>query len=117
MNQTGLTSASYNQTMKLGGIVCLTVLLVGPAQASDKSVGHMIVEQECSSCHAVEGTGESPNPKSPPFRTFVNRYPSEQLAEALTNRTSIAHGDMPEFMFEPEDISEVVIYLETLRAK
>jgi cytochrome c len=103
--------------MKFMTASCAAVLLVTPVQASEKSVGHMILEQECSKCHSVERVGESPNPKSTPFRTFVNGYPSEKLAEALTNRTSIAHGDMPEFMFEPEDISEVVTYLETLRTK
>jgi cytochrome c len=117
MDQTGLTPASYNQITKLRAITCLTVLLVGPAQASDKSVGQMIVEEECSRCHAVKRTGESPNPKSQPLRLFVHRYPAEELAEALSNRTSIAHHDMPEFVFEQEDIIEVVTYLETLRTK
>lgn len=103
--------------MKLFSLSCLILLTATPVQSADISAGQAIVEQECSECHAVAITGDSPNPKAPSFRSFVRRYPPHRLVEAFTDSTSIAHGDMPEFMFGPEDIHEITSYLEILRAK
>lgn len=94
------------------------VLLLGcPALtcANGVQTGERIIAEECSSCHATGRTGVSPNPKSPPFRDIIKRYPPENLVEALAEGIVTGHNDMPEFMFEPGEITAIVGYLESLR--
>ncbi len=85
------------------------------AMAEEVSSGAEIVQRECSNCHSVGRAGDSPNPKSPPFREVVKKYPPEDLIEALGEGIGIAHSDMPEFIFEPEEIMEIIDYLNSLQ--
>jgi cytochrome c len=86
----------------------------GSALAGDAAEGRKIVTAECSRCHATGKTGKSPNPLSPPFRDVVKRYSPDSLIEALGEGITTGHNEMPEFMFEPEDIMKIVAYLKTL---
>jgi cytochrome c len=97
-------------------VIVLTILCI-PALAKANGVmsGEQIVAQECSACHAIGKTGNSPNPKSPPFRDIIKRYPAENLVEALAEGIVTGHNDMPEFMFEPDEVTAIVGYLESLR--
>jgi cytochrome c len=52
---------------------------------------------------------------SPPFREIAKRYPPENLVEALAEGIVTGHNEMPEFLFEPEDIVEIISYLESLQ--
>ena len=90
-------------------------LMAGHAMASDAAEGRRLLKAECSRCHAIGRTGNSPNPKSPPFREVVKRYPPESLVEALGEGITTGHNEMPEFIFEPEDIMNIVAYLNTLK--
>ncbi|WP_436643447.1 c-type cytochrome [Microbaculum sp. FT89] len=93
------------------------LLTTGAALAEDDpQAGHKLVEENCARCHAVETTGESPNPDAPPFRTFSKKWPLENLEEALAEGIVVGHQgvDMPEFVFEPDQISDIIAYLGTL---
>lgn len=90
-------------------------LMVGQAMASDAAEGRRLLKAECSRCHAIGRTGKSPNPKSPPFRVVVKRYPPDSLVEALGEGITTGHNEMPEFIFEPDDIMNIVAYLNTLK--
>jgi cytochrome c len=63
-------------------------LLVGldPAAAAEKGTvdrGELLLRTNCSRCHAIGTTGNSPHPEAPPFRTLSSRYPIEDLSESL----------------------------------
>lgn len=83
--------------------------------ADDALNGEAIVKSECSVCHAIGPAGQSPNPKSPPFRDIVKLYPPENLVEALAEGIVTGHNEMPEFIFEPDEIMDIVDYLNTLK--
>ncbi len=88
--------------------------VVGPAHAvDDPEAGHMLVQDNCARCHAIEATGDSPNPDAPPMRTFASKWPLENLEEALAEGIVVGHEgmEMPEFVFEPEQISDILAYL------
>lgn len=76
--------------------------------------GRVIAERECARCHAVGRTGQSPHAKAPPFRELPKRYPVEHLAEALVEGIVVGHGDMPEFLFEPDDVDAILAYMASL---
>ena len=54
--------------------------------------------------------------KAPPFRNVVRKYDPSQLQEALAEGIVTGHNDMPEFVFEPDQISAIIAYLKTLKA-
>lgn len=101
-------------------LVLLSV--VGPAihalaQASspDIEAGRQIAERHCARCHAIGRQGESTHEDAPPFRTFGDDWPIESLEEALAEDIVVGHPDMPVFAFEPDEISDLLAYLATLR--
>ncbi len=78
--------------------------------------GHALVQTRCAGCHSVGQTDESPLAVAPPFRDLQRRYPVEDLAEALAEGIDTAHPAMPEFVFEPDQIADLIAYLKTLEA-
>lgn len=89
--------------------------LAGTAAEAGIERGRLLLETNCARCHAVEATGESPYPPAPPFRTLHERYPVEDLEEALAEGIVTGHPDMPEFAFDPDQVSDIVLYLRSLQ--
>ena len=76
--------------------------------------GQDLVEVHCARCHAIGLKDDSPHAEAPPFRVIVERYPSEDLAEALAEGIQSGHPDMPVFVFEPPEIEAFLAYLNSL---
>ncbi|ARN79874.1 c-type cytochrome [Methylocystis bryophila] len=99
----------------------LPLLIAGPAVAADALLdeGEAIVKANCSRCHAIGPTGESPNPKSPPFRTLSKKYPVQNLEEALAEGIIVGHENeqMPSFQFTPSQVEAIVAYLGSVQVK
>ena len=77
--------------------------------------GEESLSANCARCHAIGRTGASPHPAAPPFRSLSHKYPIEGLAEALAEGLSVGHPDMPEFVFEPDDIAAILAYLNSIQ--
>ncbi|WP_293858901.1 c-type cytochrome [uncultured Alsobacter sp.] len=94
-------------------------LLAGTAPAFAAGVparGKDLAEKKCAICHAIGTTGDSPNPKSPPFRTLSQRYPIDSLQEALAEGITVGHEgvEMPEFRMEPREIDDFLAFLKSI---
>jgi mono/diheme cytochrome c family protein len=77
--------------------------------------GEALLDTNCSRCHAIGRTGTSPDSAAPAFRTLGKRYPIDGLAEGLAEGFSVGHSDMPEFIFEPDDIAAILSYLKSIQ--
>ena len=77
--------------------------------------GRTLLAANCSRCHAIDRTGNSPHREAPPFRTLGKRYPIDALAEALAEGLVTGHPDMPEFVFEIEDVGAILAYLNSIQ--
>lgn len=77
--------------------------------------GRTLVATYCSRCHAIDRTGASPFSEAPPFRTLSHKYPVDSIAEALSEGISVGHPAMPEFQFSPNDVEDVVGYLQSIQ--
>lgn len=86
------------------------------AETATIDQGRALLETNCSRCHAIGLEGESTHKEAPPFRVVVMRYPPDNLAEALAEGLISGHPDMPEFVFEPDQVEAIVAYLNDLRA-
>src|SRR5215470_6488266 len=80
-----------------------------------KRQGQEILATHCARCHAIALTGDSPHRDAPPFRTLGQKYPVDWLGEALGEGLSTGHPDMPEFVFEPQEINAILTYLQSIQ--
>ena len=76
-------------------------------------------KDRCGRCHAVGKTGESTNPKSPPFRYLSRRYPLADLEEALAEGIIVGHEgvEMPHFQFSQPMIAALTAYMDAVQAR
>jgi len=102
-------------------LLVFSLSLAAPALASAQDDlelrrhGHALLESHCSKCHAIERSGESPHREAPPFRAIGQRYPVEALQEALAEGLSTGHPDMPEFVFDVQEINAILAYLQSIQ--
>lgn len=85
------------------------------AASTPKLRGQAIAEQYCSGCHAIGRSDQSTHPDSLPFRKISIRYPVRNLEEALGEGILVGHPDMPPFQFEPQDIDDLLTYIEAIQ--
>lgn len=96
------------------------MLLAGaspPPRAADalRVKGEQIAQTHCARCHAIGREEVSSNPKALPFRQIERKYPVEALAEAFAEGIVTGHKDMPEFVFEPEDVAALLTFLKSIQ--
>lgn len=77
--------------------------------------GQEIASRLCSGCHAIGRTDQSAHPDSLPFRRISLQYPVHSLEEALGEGIFVGHPDMPPFQFEPDDIDDLLDYIESIQ--
>jgi mono/diheme cytochrome c family protein len=91
----------------------------GPVAGTPEARGQALAEVNCSTCHAVGPTGDSPYAPAPPFRTLNAKYDVEGLAEAFAEGIEVGHRgarQMPEFQLTPAQIDDLIAYLKSLPA-
>ncbi len=76
--------------------------------------GKILVETNCSRCHAVGASGTSSHPKAPEFRALHQRHPLTALREPLRRGIAAPHDEMPKFQLSNSDVDAVVAYINTL---
>jgi cytochrome c len=79
--------------------------------------GRGLLVSNCARCHSVARTGDSPNSAAPPFRTLSRKYPIDSLSEALAEGLSVGHSEMPEFVFDPDEIAAILVYLKSIQER
>lgn len=84
------------------------------AQVSVIERGADIAAKQCSRCHAIGRSGESPMSLAPPLRDLSKRYPIDNLAEAFAEGIVTGHPAMPRFTFEPREINALLAFIDSL---
>ncbi|HEY4857357.1 MAG TPA: cytochrome c [Xanthobacteraceae bacterium] len=79
--------------------------------------GGELLTSNCARCHSVARTGDSPNSAAPPFRTLSRKYPIDSLSEALAEGLSVGHPEMPEFVFDTDEITAILAYLKSIQER
>jgi cytochrome c len=100
-------------------LACLALLPMGAgALAADNRGsaidGKAVLEKNCSRCHSIEATGESPLKGAPPLREIYLRYPIEQLEYGFAEGMGSKHRQMPQIQFSTEEISAILNYLGSI---
>lgn len=89
----------------------------GGAHAGDIEAGRQLAQINCASCHAIGAVGDSRNPAAPPFRVLSYGYPLNSLEEAFAEGILVGHPDMPEFSLAPQQIDDLLAYIESIQQR
>lgn len=87
---------------------------IDPSAAEMAQDGREIAQSQCSSCHAIGRTGESPNPAAPRFDRLLERYHADVLEQELIEGVRVAHP-MPDFQFNPQGVDALIAYLRSVQ--
>jgi cytochrome c len=87
---------------------------IGRAEDIDVVQGRRFAEANCSKCHQIGRYGDSPLPIAPTFRSLHERYPVEDLDEALAEGIMTGHPTMPQFRLDADQIRSLIAYLKSL---
>jgi mono/diheme cytochrome c family protein len=98
--------------------LALTVILlfaapVAAQEAGEPQAGAAYANQYCASCHAIADEDASPEHTAPRFKDVANT--SGMTATALTVWLQTSHPTMPNIILEPNDVSNVVAYILSLK--
>jgi len=115
----GLRCRGLLPAIRLASVIAgaLVIATVARSEDPDPAVarGQTFAAQNCGRCHAIGPAGESPLAKAPPFRTLHQRYPVENLTEALAEGIRTGHPEMPQFdELDTEQIDDLIAYLKSL---
>jgi mono/diheme cytochrome c family protein len=78
------------------------------------SDGHMLASSVCAECHAVEkGALRSRNDHAPTFQNIAKTPGMTPMAVRVWLRS--AHREMPNLVLKPNEVDDVIAYLETLK--
>lgn len=106
-------------TRMVSALVAALVASAWPSWAQDDRAlerrGRTLLAEKCSRCHAIGRTGSSPHREAPLFRTLGQRYAIETLAETLAEGLYTGHPDMPEFVFEVDEVNAILAYLHAIQ--
>src|SRR5437016_2423709 len=85
------------------------------AQDGDVAAGHTFAREACKSCHVVEPTNASPRIVviGPSFQDIANT--KGMTATALRVFLTSSHPKMPNLILTPEETSDVIAYILSLR--
>lgn len=96
-------------------VVALTVAgPTSPALAANAIQGRNLAKLYCARCHAIDKVSPSPLRIAPPFRDLHLMYPVETLEESLAEGIMTGHPTMPQFRFDPDQISDFILFLKSL---
>ena len=91
---------------------------VAPALAQQSPAaqrGLTFVRLHCAQCHSVDPVSDSPLKIALPFRTLIQQFPLETLRRRLAEGITATHPTMPQFRLEPDQLNDVMEYLQSLQ--
>jgi cytochrome c len=93
----------------------MSAATVAQAQSPEENNGARVARRDCSQCHAIGMTGDSPNAKAPRFRELHQRFVVPDLRERLLEQLMLHHPDMPQFRLSMEELTGLIAYLKALQ--
>jgi len=77
--------------------------------------GKKLVETNCTRCHAVGATGDSPLTDAPPFREVALNYTPEELTDGFMEGLAVRHPSMPDWEMTFDQAQAITAYIMSLK--
>jgi mono/diheme cytochrome c family protein len=87
------------------------------ATAAQVETGRVLAEAHCGACHAIGVSDKSRVRAAPAFRRLSERYAVDDLAESLAEGIVTGHPDMPEWVLDRDEITELLGYIDSIQVK
>jgi len=99
-------------------VAILVGLLSSPALAEDAlwQHGKTLVENNCTKCHAVGASGDSPFKDAPPFREVAPNYTLDELVDGFMEGLAVRHEAMPDWEMDMDQAQAIATYILSLKA-
>ena len=78
--------------------------------------GHAVAERACEACHAVEPGGVSRKALAPAFGSLEMRH-TAGLEGRVAALTRLGHYGMPPVRLTPQEVSDLVVYIDSLSGR
>jgi cytochrome c len=104
----------YRQLLPLTFTLFTIAFTPAGAASPEEKRGKILALYNCAKCHSIDKVSPSRIQSAPPFRMLHTRYPTEVLAQALSEGISTNHPRMPPFHLGPDQIGDLLAYLKTL---
>jgi mono/diheme cytochrome c family protein len=100
-------------------IIGLALAFVPAAIAADESAGATVYKAKCMTCHAKDGSGNTPVGKSLQSADLRSAEVQKKSDAELTESVSEGKGNMPAFktLLSEDEIHSVLAYVRTLASK
>jgi cytochrome c6 len=100
-------------------IIGLALAFVPAAFAADESAGATVYKAKCLTCHAKDGSGNTPVGKSLQSADLRSADVQKKSDAELTESVSEGKGNMPAFktLLSEDEIHSVLGYVRTLASK
>jgi cytochrome c len=98
-------------------LILLATIAAVPAQADESLVdrGKALVLVNCTKCHAIGPTGDSPFKDAPPFRDVALNYTPEELVDGFMEGLAVRHQAMPEWQMTDAQAEAIAAYVMSLK--
>lgn len=110
LNKRNSIERAFSVSVAFGALAFATPCYAEPSAQAGKA----FALANCSHCHSIDRSTQSPLAIAPPFRTLHNRYPVESLEEALGEGIVTGHPSMPEFKLDPGQVGDFISFLKSL---
>jgi mono/diheme cytochrome c family protein len=115
MERTGQGEQQMKRLM-LGAVLLAASVSQVEAQEGDVAAGVAYAKQVCAECHAVLPNEQiSPLAQAPTFQKVANLPGMTEMALSVWLQSS--HPTMPNIILKPDDLRNVVAYIESLKSK
>lgn len=101
----------------VGLLLCVSAASNAATTKQLRSRGKVVLQENCSRCHAIEAVGESPLKEAPPMRDIYARFAPRELQAELREGMVSRHRAMPQIEFSDEDVDAILAYLYALAVK
>jgi mono/diheme cytochrome c family protein len=100
-------------------LVVSTAAMTALAQAEEPSLEHgrQLAEINCTKCHALDQTSESPLTDAPPFREVALNYTVEELTDGFLEGLAVRHPLMPDWEMTEKQAEDLTAFIMSLRPK
>jgi mono/diheme cytochrome c family protein len=88
---------------------------VALAEESALAKGQRLIEVNCTRCHAIGTTGDSPFAPAPPFREVAKNYTPEELVDGFMEGLAVRHQAMPDWSMTMDQAEAIATYIMDLK--
>lgn len=85
------------------------------AEPSTLANGQQLIKVNCTRCHAIGETGDSPFAPAPPFREVAKNYTQDELVDGFMEGLAVRHPAMPDWDMTIGQAEAIAAYIMALK--